>query len=55
MQETNVLGFRGPRKMTVVLPGMTEDHQRADFKPASVRPIMRNVHEQRLIPGICKK
>ncbi|CAL4093303.1 unnamed protein product [Meganyctiphanes norvegica] len=29
--ETNVLGFKGPRKMTVVLPGMTADHQRVEF------------------------
>ncbi|XP_040061355.1 tubby-related protein 3 [Ixodes scapularis] len=31
--ETNVLGFKGPRKMTVVLPAMTEDHKRAELKP----------------------
>ncbi|XP_037804882.1 tubby protein homolog [Penaeus monodon] len=30
--ETNVLGFKGPRKMTVVLPGMTADHQRVEFR-----------------------
>ncbi|XP_076063997.1 tub domain-containing protein ktub [Oratosquilla oratoria] len=29
--ETNVLGFKGPRKMTVVLPGMTADHTRVEF------------------------
>lgn len=32
LQETNVLGFKGPRKMTVILPGMTAEHQRVDFK-----------------------
>ncbi|CAN7993563.1 unnamed protein product, partial [Ixodes pacificus] len=32
--ETNVLGFKGPRKMTVVLPAMTEDHKRAELKPS---------------------
>lgn len=26
--ETNVLGFKGPRKMTVVIPGMNKNHQR---------------------------
>ncbi|GAB6029653.1 Tubby- protein 3 [Chamberlinius hualienensis] len=26
--ETNILGFRGPRKMSVMLPGMSENHQR---------------------------
>lgn len=27
-----MLGFKGPRKMTVILPGMTADHQRVEFK-----------------------
>lgn len=31
--ETNVLGFKGPRKMTVILPGMTPDHRRVPFSP----------------------
>ncbi|XP_041350577.1 tubby-related protein 3-like isoform X2 [Gigantopelta aegis] len=31
--ETNVLGFRGPRKMTVIIPGMNLDHDRVDIKP----------------------
>lgn len=30
---TNVLGFKGPRKMTVLLPGMTVDHQRVTVYP----------------------
>ncbi|XP_023209607.1 protein king tubby 1-like isoform X3 [Centruroides sculpturatus] len=33
--ETNVLGFKGPRKMTVILPAMTPDHKRVDIKPIS--------------------
>ncbi|XP_050691142.1 tubby protein homolog [Eriocheir sinensis] len=33
--ETNVLGFKGPRKMTVILPGMTADHQRVEFKSSA--------------------
>lgn len=28
LQDTNILGFKGPRNMTVLLPGMTEDDQR---------------------------
>lgn len=28
-----MLGFKGPRKMTVVLPGMTQDHQRVQITP----------------------
>lgn len=31
--ETNVLGFKGPRKMTVIIPGMTLDHQRVQIYP----------------------
>ncbi|KAB7494212.1 Tubby-like protein [Armadillidium nasatum] len=33
--ETNLLGFKGPRKMTVLLPGMTAEHTRVPFKPES--------------------
>ncbi|KAA0198212.1 hypothetical protein HAZT_HAZT002903 [Hyalella azteca] len=33
--ETNVLGFKGPRKMTIILPGMTEDGKRVIFMPAN--------------------
>ena len=35
-QETNVLGFKGPRKMTIIIPGMTSDHKRVDIKPRGV-------------------
>ncbi|KAK2192839.1 hypothetical protein NP493_21g01003 [Ridgeia piscesae] len=31
--ETNVLGFKGPRKMTVVIPGMNLDHERVEAQP----------------------
>ncbi|XP_076445301.1 protein king tubby-like isoform X2 [Babylonia areolata] len=31
--ETNVLGFKGPRKMTIIIPGMTSDHKRVDITP----------------------
>ncbi|XP_032813938.1 tubby-related protein 3-like isoform X2 [Petromyzon marinus] len=36
--ETNVLGFKGPRKMTVIIPGMNRSHERVPIKP-------RNEHE----------
>ena len=35
LQETNVLGFKGPRKMTVVIPGMNLDHERVEIQPRS--------------------
>ncbi|XP_014284184.3 protein king tubby isoform X1 [Halyomorpha halys] len=31
--DTNVLGFKGPRKMTVILPGMTANNQRVSIVP----------------------
>lgn len=31
--DTNVLGFKGPRKMTVVLPGMTPEYERVVIYP----------------------
>ncbi|XP_073998826.1 tub domain-containing protein ktub isoform X1 [Rhodnius prolixus] len=31
--DTNVLGFKGPRKMTVILPGMTANNQRISITP----------------------
>ncbi|XP_026971273.1 tubby protein homolog isoform X5 [Sagmatias obliquidens] len=36
--ETNVLGFKGPRKMSVIVPGMTMVHERVCIRP-------RNEHE----------
>lgn len=31
--DTNVLGFKGPRKMTVIIPGMTPDQKRISICP----------------------
>uniref|UniRef100_A0A1I8G9K3 Tubby-like protein n=1 Tax=Macrostomum lignano TaxID=282301 RepID=A0A1I8G9K3_9PLAT len=31
--ETNVMGFRGPRKMTVIVPAMTPDQRRVEVRP----------------------
>ncbi|XP_053313844.1 tubby-related protein 1 [Spea bombifrons] len=31
--ETNVLGFKGPRRMTVLIPGMDEDCERVPIRP----------------------
>ncbi|KAM5132181.1 tubby protein homolog [Mantella aurantiaca] len=31
--ETNVLGFRGPRRMTVIIPGMNQDCDRVCIRP----------------------
>ena len=34
-QDTNVLGFKGPRKMTVVLPAMSIEQQRIEICPVT--------------------
>ncbi|XP_050951802.1 tubby-related protein 1 isoform X6 [Labeo rohita] len=31
--ETNVLGFKGPRKMSVIIPGMDDDNERVPIRP----------------------
>ena len=36
LQDTNILGFKGPRKMSVLMPGMSLDHQRVKIKPKNV-------------------
>ncbi|XP_036157608.1 tubby-related protein 3 isoform X5 [Myotis myotis] len=33
--ETNVFGFKGPRKMSVIIPGMNMNHERIPFRPRS--------------------
>ncbi|XP_037092803.1 tubby-related protein 3-like [Pollicipes pollicipes] len=33
--ETNVLGFKGPRRMTVIIPAMTTDHKRIPVEPVT--------------------
>jgi hypothetical protein len=36
LQDTNILGFKGPRKMCVLMPGMSLDHQRVEIRPRNV-------------------
>ena len=36
-QGVNVLGFKGPRKMTVVIPAMSHERDRIAVKPKRVR------------------
>ncbi len=33
--DTNVLGFKGPRRMTVILPGMNAEGRRVEFRALS--------------------
>ncbi|KAI5733678.1 hypothetical protein M8J76_014602 [Diaphorina citri] len=34
--DTNVLGFKGPRKMTVLIPGMTQSYERVSITPLEI-------------------
>jgi hypothetical protein len=34
--DANLFGLKGPRKMTVLCPGMTADNKRVEIKPTSV-------------------
>ena len=36
LQETNVLGFNGPQKMTVLIPAMNLEQERIELKPRAV-------------------
>lgn len=36
-QESNVLGFKGPRKMTVIIPRMLDNNERVPIQPKYVR------------------
>ena len=31
------MGFKGPRKMTIIIPGMSSDHHRVEVRPKNVR------------------
>ncbi|XP_076154909.1 tubby protein homolog [Alosa pseudoharengus] len=43
--EKNVLGFKGPRKMTVVIPGMKENDERVCIRPKSELETLLTRHE----------
>ncbi|XP_076856547.1 tubby protein homolog [Brachyhypopomus gauderio] len=43
--EKNVLGFKGPRKMTVIIPGMHEDDERVIICPKSELESLLTRHE----------
>lgn len=44
-QETNVLGIKGPRRLTVIIPGMGKDSERVPIRPRSVsKPLLYRCH-----------
>ncbi|KAK3707208.1 hypothetical protein QZH41_019562 [Actinostola sp. cb2023] len=50
--DTNVLGFKGPRKMTVVLPGMGLDQQRVPVRPRSEADTILERHRNRQLENL---
>ncbi|XP_016061585.1 PREDICTED: tubby-related protein 2 [Miniopterus natalensis] len=40
--ETNVLGFRGPRKMTVIIPGIDDQNRRISIQPQNEQESLRS-------------
>lgn len=39
LKEANLLGLKGPRKMVVIIPGITVDERFNRLRPVAVRPI----------------
>lgn len=52
LYDTNVLGFKGPRRMTVVMPGMNTDGQRIDFKAISDNDGLIERHKSKNMEGV---
>jgi len=50
--ETNVLGFKGPRKMTVVVPGMDLDCERVECQPTSEKETLTSKLESSNVDNI---
>nr|XP_056720246.1 tubby-related protein 2 [Euleptes europaea] len=52
--ETNVLGFRGPRKMTVIIPGMTLDNERICIQPKNEHETLLTQYQNRNMQNLIK-
>jgi len=50
--DTNVLGFKGPRKMTVVIPGMGLDHERVPIQPQSENDTLLERHRTKQMDNL---
>ena len=54
-----MLGFKGPRKMTIVIPSMGVDHKRMPVQPKMVRVILllynTALKSGRLIGGLASR
>ncbi|CAL8073117.1 unnamed protein product [Calicophoron daubneyi] len=52
LYDTNVLGFKGPRRMTVLIPELTAGSQRVEFGPNGVAETMLEAWKQKSTTGI---
>uniref|UniRef100_A0AAR2LFJ1 Tubby-like protein n=1 Tax=Pygocentrus nattereri TaxID=42514 RepID=A0AAR2LFJ1_PYGNA len=50
--ETNVLGFKGPRKMTVVIPGMNMNFERVPVRPTNDQESLLNKWQSRALDNL---
>ncbi|XP_063073117.1 tubby protein [Engraulis encrasicolus] len=50
--ETNVLGFKGPRKMTVVIPGMNMNFERIPVRPTSEQDTLLGKWQSRALENL---
>ncbi|KAM6452464.1 tubby-related protein 2 isoform 3-T3 [Liasis olivaceus] len=52
--ETNVLGFRGPRKMTVIIPGMNSENERICIQPKNEHETLLTRYQNRNLQNLIK-
>uniref|UniRef100_A0A670JWI3 Tubby-like protein n=1 Tax=Podarcis muralis TaxID=64176 RepID=A0A670JWI3_PODMU len=52
--ETNVLGFRGPRKMTVIIPGVDADNERICIRPKNEHETLLTRYQNRNMQNLIK-
>uniref|UniRef100_A0A8C4ZFP9 Tubby-like protein n=1 Tax=Gadus morhua TaxID=8049 RepID=A0A8C4ZFP9_GADMO len=50
--ETNVLGFKGPRKMTVIIPGMNMNFERVPVRPSSEQESLLSKWQNRCLENL---
>ena len=52
LYDPNVLGFKGPRRMTVILPGMNSEGHRVDFKAMSQHDGLIDRYKSKNLDGV---
>ncbi|KFQ68516.1 Tubby-related protein 3, partial [Phaethon lepturus] len=50
--ETNVLGFKGPRKMSVIIPGMNMNHKQIPIRPRNKRESLLSKWQNRNLENL---